>query len=140
MIRCVRLWTGNDGQSHFEEGHIALAGGETGDILSAASGAASVSFRETAKGGAFDWHEAPARQLVITLSGTLVFETRSGAWFMLHAGDVLLAEDTAGGGHRWHLAGGDPWRRAYVILAQDAAIPFEQVEQKTPALPRKYRR
>jgi len=34
MIRCIRLWTGDDGNSHFEEGVIDLPLGERGDILS----------------------------------------------------------------------------------------------------------
>ena len=34
MIRCIRLWTGEDGDFHFEEGSIDLSKGERGDILS----------------------------------------------------------------------------------------------------------
>jgi hypothetical protein len=34
MIRCIRLWTGDDGNSYFEEGIIGLAGAERSDILS----------------------------------------------------------------------------------------------------------
>ena len=33
MIRCIHLWTGDDQQSHFEEGHIALDPGQRGDLL-----------------------------------------------------------------------------------------------------------
>ena len=55
-------------------------------------------------------------QFVITLSGTLDFETRTG--------DILLGEDTAGTGHSWKLVDEQPWRRAYVILWPDAAVPF----------------
>ena len=65
---------------------------------------------------------APA---VITLSGTLDFWTRSGARFILRPGDVLLAEDTAGGGHSWKLVDDQPWRRAYVVLAPAASVPFQ---------------
>ena len=34
MIRCVRLWTGDDGNSHFEEGSIDLEPGalSTSDV------------------------------------------------------------------------------------------------------------
>ena len=31
---CVRIWTGQDGNSYFEEGAIELAGGVRGDIMS----------------------------------------------------------------------------------------------------------
>jgi hypothetical protein len=37
---------------------------------------------------------------------------------------VLLAEDTAGSGHSWRLVDDQPWRRAYVILAPNAKVPF----------------
>jgi quercetin dioxygenase-like cupin family protein len=124
MIRCVRLWTGDDGQSHFEQGWIDLPAGNRGDAVSAVAAAVSVSFRETHKGGSFDWHDAPARQLVLTLSGVLEFETRGGQRFTLGAGDVLLAEDTTGGGHRWHAVGDTPWCRAYIVLADGATVPF----------------
>jgi hypothetical protein len=34
MIRCVRLWSGSDRNSHFEEGAIDLEFGPRGDTLS----------------------------------------------------------------------------------------------------------
>ena len=34
MIRCVRLWSGPDGNSHFEEGAIDLESGPRGEVLS----------------------------------------------------------------------------------------------------------
>ena len=61
---------------------------------------------------------------VITLSGTLDFQTRTGEHFMLHPGDILLAEDTAGTGHSWKLVDENPWRRAYVILGPGVEAPF----------------
>ena len=124
MIRCIRLWTGEDGNSHFEEGAIDLPKGERGDILSGTVGTVSISFRETRAGGAFEWHDAPTRQFVITLSGTLDFQTRTGEHFMLRAGDILLAEDTAGTGHSWKLVDENPWRRVYVILSPGVEAPF----------------
>ena len=124
MIRCVRLWTGDDDNSRFEEGMIDLPKGERGDILSGTVDVVSISFRETRAGGAFEWHDAPTRQFVVTLSGTLDFQTRTGAHFILHPGDILLAEDTAGTGHSWKLVDANPWRRAYVILGKDAKVPF----------------
>jgi hypothetical protein len=34
MIRCIRLWSGSDDKSHFEEGVIDLEPGPRGDTLS----------------------------------------------------------------------------------------------------------
>jgi quercetin dioxygenase-like cupin family protein len=125
MIRCVRIWTGDDGDSHFEEGAIALSEGQRGDLLTGQTGSTTVSFQETKAGGTFAWHDAPTRQFVITLSGTLDFRTRQGEHFVIHPGDILLAEDTAGTGHSWKLLDDQPWRRVYVILAPGVSVPFQ---------------
>ena len=124
MIRCVRIWTGEDGNSLFEEGVIDLPKGERGDTLSETMGAASISYRETKSGGTFAPHDAPARQFVITLAGTLEFKTVPGATFIIRPGDILLAEDTTGSGHSWRLTDDQPWRRAYVILPPGADAHF----------------
>ena len=126
MIRCVRIWTEKDGASHFEIGSIDLNPGAHGDILSGKLPVTTVSFQETATGGTLDWHTAPVRQLVITLSGTLEFQTRDGEHFILTPGDILLAEDTTGSGHAWRLVDDNAWRRAYVVLHPDAAVPFHR--------------
>jgi quercetin dioxygenase-like cupin family protein len=132
MIRCIRLWSGKDGQSHFEEGWIALAPGSHpsshGDLLSGKMPVTSVSFQTTASGGTLDWHTAPVRQFVVTLSGTLDFQTRANQHFTLKPGIVLLAEDTVGGGHAWKLVDAEPWRRIYVILAPGVDVPFKAGE------------
>jgi len=125
MIRCVRLWTGEDQNSHFEEGVLDLEPGRNGDVLTGKMAASTIALEETAAGGSLEWHTAPVRQLVITLSGTLDFWTRAGAHFTLRPGDILLAEDTAGGGHSWKLIDDQPWRRAYVVLAPGTPVPFQ---------------
>ena len=51
MIRCVRIWTGEDQNSHFEEGWIELEPGAHGDLLSGKLSAKTASFQETASGG-----------------------------------------------------------------------------------------
>jgi quercetin dioxygenase-like cupin family protein len=124
MIRCVRLWTGPDGTSHVEVGKLDTRTGRNDDLVSEAMSASHVTVEETPGGGTLAWHTAPARQLVVTLAGTLLFSTRDGEEFTLRPGDVLLAEDTEGSGHQWRLEGADPWRRMYVVLAPDAEVPF----------------
>jgi quercetin dioxygenase-like cupin family protein len=63
-------------------------------------------------------------QLVITLSGTLDFQTRNGEHFLIRPGDILYAEDTTGSGHNWRLTDDQPWRRAYVVLEPGVSVPF----------------
>lgn len=111
LIRCIHLFTGKDGRSHVE--HIDVA-------LGTVQSAKAVHFEETAAGSALDWHSAPCEQYVITLSGTLEFTTRDGESFVLRPGQILLASDTAGTGHRWRLIDDRPWRRLYVELMEPA--------------------
>jgi quercetin dioxygenase-like cupin family protein len=124
MIRCVRLWTGQDDGSHVEIGQLDMSSGRNADLVSSTMSSTHVTVEETAGGGALAWHTAPVRQLVVTLSGTLDFTTRDGEHFILRPGDVLLAEDTAGSGHQWQLQGSDPWRRMYVVLAEGTDVAF----------------
>lgn len=126
MIRCIRIWTREDGESRFEEGAIALSQGERGDILGGTTEVVSISFRATQPGGTYAWHPAPTKRFVLTLRGTLDFQTKSGAHFTIRPGDILIAEDTTGSGHSWRLVDDEPRCRAYVILAPGAAaaLPF----------------
>jgi uncharacterized cupin superfamily protein len=79
----------------------------------------------TRSGGSYEWHQDPVPCFVITLSGTLEFKTKSGATFIIRPGDVLLAQDNSGTGHKWRLIGDDPWRRAYVVYDNDTDLGFK---------------
>jgi quercetin dioxygenase-like cupin family protein len=115
-FRLVHLSTGEDGQSHVTVGEVPLSPLDELNAASAFESVARIRFEETSPGSALAWHTAPERQYVITLSGTLEFETHDGTRFELGPGDILLAEDTAGGGHRWRLVDDQPWRRVYVAF------------------------
>jgi hypothetical protein len=123
MIRCVKLWTGADGKSHFREGFIELESGARGDALSTRLPISFASFHETEQDPKLGWHPDAARQLVISLSGTLHFETQDGG-FALYPGDILFTEDTTGAGHFWTMVGREPWRRLYTVLEPKSLVPF----------------
>ncbi len=126
MIRCIRMWTGQDGNSLFEEGTIELNSvpNAEGDSQTPPIAVGELTFRETISGGSFDWHKDPIPRYVITLSGTLEFETKDGSKFIINPGDILLAQDNTGSGHKWRLIGDEPWRRAYVVYQEGADLRF----------------
>jgi quercetin dioxygenase-like cupin family protein len=114
-IRAFKLYTGPDHASHVLEGTIDLK--DRADVV-------AIHFKETPAHSSYDWHPDPEPQYVITLSGTLEFNTRDGERFVLRPGDVLLAEDNVGTGHKWRLIDDQSWRRAYVVLKPGAKDSF----------------
>jgi quercetin dioxygenase-like cupin family protein len=115
MMRAFKLYTGTDNASHVLEGTIDES--DRTDVV-------AIHFKETPAHSSYDWHPDPEPQFVITLSGTLEFSTPDGEKFVLHPGDVLLAEDHVGKGHKWRLIDDQPWRRAYVVLKPGARDSF----------------
>jgi quercetin dioxygenase-like cupin family protein len=117
MLHAFKLYAGPDNASHVLEGSVAE--NDRTDVV-------AIHFKETPPHSAFDWHDAPEPQHVITLAGTLEFTTRDGETFVLRPGDVLVATDDIGSGHKWRLIDDQPWRRAYVVLkpgARDLFVP-----------------
>jgi quercetin dioxygenase-like cupin family protein len=115
MITAYRLFTGEDGHSHFAKGTVS-------NHEPVHSG--SLSFAESEPKSSFDWHNAPCTQYVLTLSGTLEFEVHGGESFTIRPGVVLIAMDVTGSGHKWKLVDGQPWCRAYVTFGDEADLNF----------------
>ena len=118
-LRVVRVYTGDDNESHFEERFLDLKEAKPGRWISELITNAGVEFEETPKGQSLEWHNAPRRQYVVTMTGKLEFETKTGETQIIEPGDILLAEDISGGGHRWRLLNEQPWRRLYVHLEDE---------------------
>ncbi len=106
-----RLYTGADGQTHIEwldfETHPELA------TLQRASG---IQFRTSDVGYFLDWHPAPRRQFVITLSGEVEIGLGDGSVHHFGAGHVNLAEDLTGQGHTTRVVGNEPRLTAVIPL------------------------
>jgi quercetin dioxygenase-like cupin family protein len=115
MIKAYKLFTGPDGHSDVITGSVAE--NQFDEAL-------AIRFKETPAHSNYDWHTAPTTQYVLCLTGTLEFECHSGLKFILRPGEVLIAMDTAGSGHKWHLIDDQPWKRAYVLFKDDAPINF----------------
>ena len=97
MIRCVRMWTGEDGDSLSEEGWIDLSRGTRGDAIGEPVPVVELSFQETRSGGSYEWHQDPVPRFVITLSGTLEFQNEVRCDVHYPSG-----RRPARGGQQWH--------------------------------------
>jgi len=96
----TRVYSDQNGDSHFEELQIPLNNaGEIG-FLSEAQKAGNVIFRKVVPSYDYNFHTAPARQYIILLDGTIEIETSLGEKRTFTEGAVLLVEDTTGKGHR----------------------------------------
>ena len=123
-IKAYKLCTGADNASHVLHGTIDQ--NMRNDVT-------SIHFKQSPAHASYDWHNDPEPQYVITLSGTLAFATRNGETFTLHPGEVLIAEDNTGTGHRWNMVDDQPWSRGYVVLkpgAKDSFIPDDPIAAK----------
>jgi quercetin dioxygenase-like cupin family protein len=125
MIKAYKLYTGEDGHSHVEVGTIEE------NLLHPVG---SIRFKETPPHTMYEWHTAPVHQYVITISGTLEFTTYTGETFILQPGEILIALDTTGSGHRWRLIDDAPWRRVYVTIRDQSEINFVEANTASQTL------
>ncbi|MCS5638137.1 MAG: hypothetical protein NZ990_16575 [Myxococcota bacterium] len=115
-MKVVRIYTGEDGESHFDDVEVPLRDlGAIGSI-SELEEATGIVFRETDGDYELGFHNAPRRQYVINLDAAIELETGDGTKRVLEAGDVLLAEDTTGRGHISRAVEQKPRRSIFVTL------------------------
>ena len=98
-IKVTRIYTGADGQTHFEELEVPLGPARGATEVAELMPVTSLQFRRTSPDYFIDWHTAPRRQYVITLAGESEVEIGDGTKIRLYPGHILLAEDTEGQGH-----------------------------------------
>ena len=104
----TRIFTGPDGLAHAEDIELKLNARGVSDMLKATGAQFSVrpptagaNPRNTRATDANDpgWHTGPARQFVITLSGSSEVEVSGGVHVLAGPGHINLIEDTTGKGH-----------------------------------------
>lgn len=108
-MKFYRLYSGDDGRSHFEPLDTSAASA----LFNVARAAKGVLFRNEFAPHIVNYHRAPHRRWVITLSGSVDIGLGDGTRMSFYTGDVFLAEDTTGQGHT---ATPHDWVRAYVEL------------------------
>ncbi len=107
MADYTRIYTGDDGLSHFEDfdfDYEALAGAQTPTAPGVSAASASPGnvqgavFRRFVLGNSSN-HPAPRKQYAVVLKGSIVIQTGDGEERRFGPGQVLLLEDTTGEGH-----------------------------------------
>lgn len=96
----VRIYSDQNGDSHFEDVPIPLRDSGMVGKLSDPLQVKSLMFREVAPTYDWDFHCAPQRQYIVLLDGEIEIETSLGDKRTFRAGNILLVEDTWGKGHK----------------------------------------
>jgi hypothetical protein len=118
----TRIFSGDDGQSHFDELDLELAISEAG-AMSTKIPIESMFFRDTTEAGpaVWDFHVAPRRQFAIHVVGRTEIEVGSGEKRTFGPGDVLLADDQTGQGHISREVEG-PRFQVFAVLAEQVDL------------------
>ena len=122
LLDVVRVYTGEDGESHFEDVPIGLENRGLGGRISALIRGSGVMFREVAATYDLDFHNAPRRQFVVNLIGSVDITVGDGTVRRLGPGEILLAEDTTGRGHKSTAVDGQPRTCLFIPVDDDADI------------------
>lgn len=115
-LTILRIYTGADNRSHFEDVQIPLKSAGKIGFLSELMQATGIVFRETGGDYNYDFHTAPRRQYVVNLEGEVEIEVGDGSKRILRSGDILLAEDTTGQGHISRAVAGKPRKSLFITL------------------------
>ena len=116
IMKVLRIYTGPDNKSHFEDIEIPLKDSGKVGFLSELTKATGVLFRETGGDYNYDFHTAPRRQYVVNLAGEVEIEVGDGSKRIVRAGEILLAEDTTGQGHISRAVAGKPRKSLFITL------------------------
>jgi quercetin dioxygenase-like cupin family protein len=115
-MRIIRLYTGTDSQSHFEDIEVPFESRGDFGFFTLPEPAKAVFFREILPGWEYSWHTVVCREYVVMIAGRAEIEVGGGEKRVFEPGDVLLAEDLTGHGHQTRVLGKKPWRQAFVTL------------------------
>lgn len=96
-MKFMRVYTGDDGESHVEELSSEFTDRE--DTRTALQQANGIVFAQRADGSFIDFHPAPREQYVLYLTASVEIGLGDGTSTVMEPGDVLLANDTTGRGH-----------------------------------------
>lgn len=104
-MKVVRMYTGPDTRTHFEDLDLSFKPERPGVERAGLFGKAGQGWIRQATAVTPDFHTAPRRQFDVILEGSIQLISTNGTRRSLQAGDCFLAEDTEGEGHVMRLDG-----------------------------------
>ena len=125
-MKITRFVATPNGGSQFEEIDIPItnerqdAEGHT-LLLSNTYTSPGVCFVDLPEGLDQDWHQAPTRQIVVVLSGTLEVTTTDNQVRQWSTGEAFIAADVTGQGHKTRTLGG-PARVMFAPLSENFSM------------------
>ncbi len=116
-MKYTRIYADGNGESHFEDVEISMKPGPSNaGTISDLIAAKGVMFRQSGE-YFIDWHNAPRRQFVVNLTGTVEIVASDGETRRFGPGSILLAEDLAGKGHTSRGLGSEERLSLFIPLA-----------------------
>lgn len=115
-MKIPRLYTGDDGESHFGEFEVELNPNGGIGSLSETLPVKGIIFRETPGSYDLDFHPAPRRQFIINLQGSVEITVADGSKRVMGPGEMFLVEDTTGHGHISKAINNQPRTSIFVTL------------------------
>lgn len=116
-MKYTRIYSDANGESHFEDVEVKMQAAplNTGTI-SEMFAAQGIMFR-VSPDYFVDWHNAPRRQFVVNVTGSLEVTVSDGNKRLFGPGSILLAEDVTGKGHTSRGRGSDERLSLFIPLA-----------------------
>ncbi len=124
----LRVYADEAGESHMER--VPLAGATTirdwgpgvapTEVVETSFLVSSANFAQVTRRNPDIWHNPAQRRFIVPLQGRVSMETSSGDHFEIGPGDVVLAEDLDGKGHRC-VGLTEEFSMLYLVLADQPA-------------------
>jgi mannose-6-phosphate isomerase-like protein (cupin superfamily) len=122
-IQLWRIYTRDDGTSAMQQIDLPLDASRARGGVSKMLAGEGFHFRWMPADLNADWHPAPRRQMVATISGEGEVETGDGQVLVVKPGVVTYLEDTKGKGHKTRARGGAGRMSIFLPLDDNTSIP-----------------
>ena len=127
----TRLYTGTDGESHFEDYRIPMMDVEGFFECTDPLNVTGIRFAGISSDKIINLHNLSHRVFIVTMFGELVIGTGHGIERVFKPGDIVLAEDITGRGHTLRKDSGGHHVAAYISLDETETRELEYFPDKT---------